>query len=406
MGNFKTNTSACNSPHCNAVARLPESSYNADQFCRWGRTCLTLICPIILPLCIGLTVQTKLHAQTPKLFEVDVPGGHFVGLPVHWGRHDAVVLETSGRMQFLEQTDIQDHRTLAIDFQPQSVIESRLALQAELGARYETVIFGPYVIAAPIGQAQRWRDQFSSLLAGYVRYFEVRQWPLRRPDFPLCVVVYASRGEFVAYTNSQVQQLPSSVVGCYSPRSNRCALYNIDGPATVEGSATRDAPVNWNETQATIIHEAVHQLAYNTGLHERLSIDPLWFVEGLASMFEQPKVYDLKQHSTLVQRLLPDKCRRLQQLWQHPEQIVPLLEALVVSDDLFSKNPDVAYDFSWAMTFYLAERMPAELRQFTSLLSQRPFGDYPNALRMRDFKQAFGGDLSLLAGRMVRFYSE
>ncbi len=395
MRNYKTNTSGCNWP-----LRI------TNRAIRWGHTWLTVLVWLCQLVGMGLISQTAVSAQAPKLFEVDVPGGRLVGLPVHWGRYDAVVLESSGQMQFLEQADIQDHRTLAVDFQPQSVIEARLGLQSELGSRYETVVFGPYVIAAPMGQAERWREQFSSLLAGYIRYFEVRRWPLRRPDFPLCVVVYATRGEFVAYTNSQIRQLPSSVVGCYSPRSNRCALYNIDAPAISARSAPSDATVNWSETQATIIHEAVHQLAYNTGLHERLSIDPLWFVEGLASMFEQPKVYDLKQQSTLAQRMLPDKCQRLQQLWQQPERIVPALEALVASDDLFSSNPDLAYDFSWGMTFYLAERMPAELRQFTSVLSQRPFGDYPKAQRVRDFKQVFGGDLSLLAGRMARFYSE
>ena len=180
----------------------------------------------------------------------------------------------------------------------------------------------------------------SALLSGYLRYFEVRGWPLRRPDFPLCVTVFATRQEFLAYSAAQVQQLPSSIVGSYFPRSNRCVLYNIEG-ITREGSLA----TNWTETEATIVHEAVHQLAYNTGIHQRLSMDPLWFVEGLASMFEQPQVYDLRQQqSTIESRMLPAKRQRLQPLLKQPDVMVRQLQSLIVADDLFNQKPDLAYD--------------------------------------------------------------
>ena len=348
----------------------------------------------------------KLPAQAPKLFEVDVAGGRFVGMPVHWSRHDAVVLEPSGRMQFIEQSNVEAHRTLSVDFAPQSITEARVQLQHELGARYETVVFGPYVLAVPVGQAERWRSRFSSLLAGYVRYFDVRQWSLRRPDFPLCVVVYATRAEFLAYSQTEIRQIPSSLVGCYSPRSNRCALYNIDfgNETSVAGG---DRLTNWSETEATIVHEAVHQLAYNTGIHQRLSMDPLWFVEGLASMFEQPSVYDLRQQqATTLSRMDVARTQRLRSIVNQPSLLLEHLQSLIVSDELFQRSPAVAYDLSWALTYYLAERMPTELRQYSSRLAGRPFGDYASHHRERDFRQAFGGDLSLLAGRLSRLLQE
>ncbi len=348
-------------------------------------------------------------AQAPKLFEVDVAGGRITGLPVHWGRHDAVVLQASGRMQFLEQSDVEAYRTLQVDFAPQSTAEARAQLQNELGARYESVVFGPYVLAAPVGQAERWRSRFSSLLAGYVRYFEVRQWSLRRPDFPLCVVVYATRDEFLAHTQADAQQLPYSLVGCYSPRTNRCALYNIDFAQEALAAAGRAtaSSTNWSETEATIVHEAVHQLAYNTGIHQRLSLDPLWFVEGLASMFEQPSVYDLRQQQgTTLSRIDRSRAQRLRSLVSQPAVLLEQLQSLTTSDELFQRSPQVAYDLSWALTFYLSERMPTELRQYSSALAARPFGEYAAHVRQRDFRQAFGGDLSLLAGRLSRLLQE
>ena len=42
---------------------------------------------------------------------------------------------------------------------------------------------------------------------------------------------------------------------------------------------------------STIVHEATHQIAFNSGLHQRLSDCPKWFSEGVAMYCETP---DLK----------------------------------------------------------------------------------------------------------------
>lgn len=360
----------------------------------------------VLCLLSSSRVQTS-HAQAPKLLQVEVPGGHYVGLPVHWGTYDAVVLEPNGQMQFIEQSEVKSQSVLPYDFAPQTIADARVELQNELGANYETVVLGPYVIAAPVGQAEYWRARFRRLLSGFLRYFEVRHWSLRRPDFPLRVVVYATRAEFMAYSSRQVKQIPSSMVGCYSPRTNRCALYNIDLPSVQATNAPKDKATNWSETEATIVHEAVHQLAYNSGIHERLSMDPLWFIEGLACMFEQPGVYDSAQQSgTLASRMDPARRQRLQAIIDHPKLFLAHLQSLSESDDLFEREVEVAYDLSWALTFYVAERMPAEFRKYSSVLAARPFGEYPSIERGRDFRQVFGGDLSLLAGRLTHMLRE
>ncbi len=375
----------------NCIQSFPQSTRCTTCRCRLSLVLGAFVAVFFLP-------SPPVSAQPPKLLDVEVPGGHYVGLPIHWTTYDAVVLEPTGQLHIIDQALVKNHQVLPFDFAPQTLVDARNQLQAELGSRYETLVFGPYVLAAPQGQVERWRNRFSALLSGYVRYFEVRGWPLRRPDFPLCVTVFASRQEFLAYSAAQVQQLPSSVVGSYFPRSNRCVLYHIEGVGRDGSQAT-----NWAETEATIVHEAVHQLAYNTGIHERLGMDPLWFVEGLASMFEQPNVYDLRQQqSTIESRMLPNKRQRLQTLLSQPEVLVKQLQSLVVTDELFAGNPDLAYDLSWALTFYLAERMPTEFRQYTTLLAARPYGDYTAFERSRDFRQVFGGDLSLLAVQITR----
>ena len=39
---------------------------------------------------------------------------------------------------------------------------------------------------------------------------------------------------------------------------------------------------------STIVHEATHQIAFNSGLHQRLSDCPKWFSEGIAMYCETP----------------------------------------------------------------------------------------------------------------------
>lgn len=338
----------------------------------------------------------QVYAQPPQLLEVDLLSGRYAGLPVHWGAYDAALLEPTGYLRLFDQQEVRGHRLLPNEFAPQSLPAAKTQLQSELGKSFETFVSGPYVIATPVGQSQRWRDRFNALLAGYVRYFEVRGWPLRTPDFPLCVIVFPTRGEFLAYTSSQTRNLPTGVVGSYFPKSNRCVLYQIDNHRGTD----------WNETEATIVHEAVHQLAYNTGIHERLSSNPVWFVEGLATMFEQPAVYDLRTaQSTIVGRMLPDRVARLRPVLADRTYLPQYLQDLVTSDDLFRQDAQLAYDLSWALCFYLAERMPTEFREFYTLLSRRPFGSYSAGERSQDFRRAFGPDLDLLAIQLQRLFS-
>ncbi len=80
----------------------------------------------------------------------------------------------------------------------------------------------------------------------------------------------------------QGDKIDSRVLGYYSSRSNRITLYDVGG--TAAGSAA------WHQNADTIIHEATHQTAYNTGVHRRFAQTPKWVVEGLGhsnTMVEQ-----------------------------------------------------------------------------------------------------------------------
>ncbi len=368
-----------------AIGSVP-AVMKRQSLCRTVAACLLLTS-------LAASLERSATAQPPQALELEIPAGRFVGLPIHWGSREGILLEANGQFLPFSPRDVRRHQLLDTPFVPQSLAEARAQLAAELGPAYEALIAGPYVLAAPSGTVGRWQQRFTALLAGYQRYFEVRGWSLRQPDFPLCVIVLPDRRTFRQYALQQARNLPDDAVGSYFPRSNRCVLYQI--PA---GSGT-----NWSETEATIVHEAIHQLAYNTGVHERLFANPLWFVEGLATMFEMPAVYDTRaSRSTLSDRLHPQMLDRLQATLANREQLTADIESLLAHDTLFSGDALRAYALAWAMTFTLVERMPNQYGQFMELQRQRRFAPYAAADRISDFRAAFETSPSMLAHQLQR----
>jgi hypothetical protein len=250
------------------------------------------------------------------------------------------------------------------------------------------------VLAAPAGESARWRDRFLSLLAGYNRYFNVRGWDLRQPDFPLVVIVFASQNEFYQYALAHHGHLPAQAVGSYFTKSNRCILY----------TQFNSRGFDWTETEATIVHEAVHQLAYNTGMQERLFAHPLWFAEGLATMFERKAVYDLGiDRSSVANRSHPAQLSTLAPSLADSDLMCDEIESLIQSDDLFQNNTQKGYALAWGLTFFLAERMPERYSRLAALQARRRFGTYSAAERQADFDAAVGLTPKEIASQLSRF---
>ncbi len=350
-----------------------------------------------LRLCfMPLLLANFSHAQPPKpppLLQLKTPGAELTGLPIRWSQADAVLLEPTGRIHYVSQSDIASHKVLDRTFQPQSPMEAGQLLQRELGLNFEVLIQGPYVVAAPKSQAARWRDRFQTLLAGYTRYFEVRGWPLRQPDFPLVVIVQPNRVSFQRYISNEPSRSSNNVVGSYFPGSNRCVLYQLESAVGID----------WSETEATMVHEAVHQLAFNTGVHDRLAENPLWLVEGVATMFEQPAVYDLRvNRSSVESRMLSSQVQQIQPLLRESGALESRLKSLIESDRMFQQDTSSAYGLAWALTFYLSERMPNEFADYLTIQRGRGFRKYTEAARRSDFQKAFQTDPTSLAVQIQR----
>ncbi len=344
-----------------------------------------------------LCVSPAWTQSPPPLLEVRLATEVHTGLPIHWDNDFAMLLQPSGAMQELQMSDVRGHRVLSESFVPQSLTSARSMLQAEFGSNYETATVGPYVLCALKGHSDRWKERFRVLLAGYRRYFETRGWQLRNPDFPLCVIILPSKADFEKYCQQQLNKTIPNLMGYYFPKNNRCVLFEVNSPG---------APTDWSETERTIVHEAVHQLAYNTGIHERIADNPQWVVEGLATMFEEPTVFDPRYGSRAVEaRINMQQLLMLKGMMADSSRFESRLTQLVSSNKSFQQNAQEAYALAWGLTFYLSERMPIQYGTYLQKMAKlNKLQTYDESLRYQDFQRVMESDTRMLALQMQRFY--
>lgn len=209
------------------------------------------------------------------LMELQVDSGIERGMPIAWDTNQVILLRTDGSINKFEPSEIRRHQVLDQSFQPDKAIRLRGQLQQEFGTRYAVDGNGNFAIVASPERIQLWTQRFSQLERSFESYFRTRGYPLRAAEFPLVGIVFPSQSEFLNYATRNGIHLQPGIVGYYSPLTNRLYLFEMRGSPEAE-----------REALATILHEAAHQIAFNRGLHQRLSAPPLWTLEGLASIFE------------------------------------------------------------------------------------------------------------------------
>ncbi|HUG90769.1 MAG TPA: DUF1570 domain-containing protein [Planctomycetaceae bacterium] len=153
----------------------------------------------------------------------------------------------------------------------------------------------------------------------------------------------------------------------------------------------------------TIIHEATHQVAFNTGLHTRIGENPKWIVEGLATVFEAPGIRDPGGQQTVASRL-----NRERFVWfmNYAQKRRPKksLAAFIESDKAFDAAALDGYSQGWALTFFLLETRPGKYARYLRTIAERdPLRPYPPEDRLADFQSHFGQNLDLLEADFLRF---
>ena len=221
---------------------------------------------------------------------------------------------------------------------------------------------------------------------------------MAEPEFRLVAIVFSDKASYVRYAQKDLGNAAGSIFGYYDMESNRMTMYDLAGVAvnrpgrSVGPSHIKQflASPNAPGAVSTIVHEATHQIAFNSGLHQRLSDCPKWFSEGIAMYCETP---DLGRGTGwagigVVNRPRLDQFRKY--LQQRPADS---LKKLISSDDRLVdvKQAVDAYAESWALTYYLIHKHPKPYIAYLKVLARkRPLVYDEKATRLAEFEMEFG----------------
>ena len=336
------------------------------------------------------------EGPTEQMLQLSLGGERLEGMPLAWDSKQVVLLGRDGQLWEFSPGDAKNFRKTSNRFRPYRTSELRGMLLGDLGRDYEVTGTAHYLVAHPRGMRNQWARRFEELYRSFVHYFSVRGFDLEEPRFPLLGIAYRNREEFQRHAARQGLGDSRGVLGYYSPKSNRILLYDV-------GAGSTD-PEAWEVTAATIIHEATHQTAFNTGVHNRHTATPTWVAEGLATMFEARGVYRSSTFSRPSDRINRGRFE------DFVENVLPRhsshhLRDLIASDRSFGHRPSAAYATAWALTFYLTETQPDRYEAYLARsVDHPPFQPYTPAQRVADFTAVFGDDWAMLDAQLGRFF--
>ena len=252
---------------------------------------------------------------------------------------------------------------------------------------------------------------FERLYKGFYNYWSKKGAELHEPQFPLVALVFDSKEAFKKHTEAELGQGFDSIIGYYSLKTNRMTMYDLTG---VEGSrlgsqrtaASRIQQIlsqpGAERTVATIVHEATHQLAFNSGLQVRYADVPFWVSEGIAIFFETPDLDNAKGWRSIgaVNHFNLANFRRYQQT--RPSGSLSVL----LSDDKRFRDPAAvssAYAEAWALNYFLLRTRSEEyVKYLAALAEQTPLVSVTPEQRIAQFKEFFGDDLAQLEAEFLR----
>ena len=334
------------------------------------------------------------QAEEP-LVRLKVDGRLLEGMPLAASEKNVIFLARDGRLVEFPPGKAAGATLLSGGFRSYSQAEIRGQLHREFGRGFDVSGVGHYLVVHPAGQKDQWAPRFEALYRSFVHYFSARGWQLEEPQFPLVAVVYPRQGDFRRQAAAEGVEVGSTLLGYYSPLTNRILLYDV----TAGGSG-----LDWTLNAETIVHEAAHQAAFNTGVHSRYGVAPRWVVEGLGTMFEARGVSQSRTYRNQGDRINRRLLASYRQLEASGERPAGSIAEMISSDRVFDSNSRLAYSEAWALSFFLSETEP---RKFFAYLAKtaaaEPFHRPRGPERLKDFTEVFGADLKMLDARLQRF---
>jgi len=326
-------------------------------------------------------------------------------------RDGGLLLEARDRVLWsVTPQQLKRNEKTAQNFAPLSAKEAAAKLRTEFGDGFSIITSEHYVLCSNTDKyySQWCRILFERLLTAFYKHWDSSKLGLKPPASPLVVIVFADRKQYARYATNDAGASMAETIGYYSARTNRVALFDLTAtpgarPARSLGEIRRKV-VKVPFNVATLVHEATHQIAFNSGLQTRYADNPLWLSEGLAMYFETPDLRNPKGWRT-VGRVNPF---RLRQLRDYLKRRKPgSLASLTTTDKRLAaaKSQPDAYAEAWGLTYFLIKTRRKEFEQYLALISRkRPLVFGTAADRKKEFEQAFG-DTEKLEQEFARYLS-
>ena len=348
----------------------------------------------IVALLIGFTTQVASQTIHVSLRGKPQP---VLGKPIHWDAGIVAVMGRDGQLFTFSPEEAETYHRISNDFRSYSQADIRGELMREFGQGYEVSGTGQFLVVHPAGERDVWAKRFEDLFRSMHVYIGARGIPWQTPKFPFIAVVFPTQQHYMHFAQAQGTPISSQALGYYDPVSNRIYMYDV--------TAGRNGG-DWHTNAETIIHEAAHQTAFNVGIHRRFAEVPRWIIEGLGTLFEARGVWDSRHHPNRIDRVnLVQQQAYLRTI--DPHKSLEILKYQVATDEVFKRSTSRAYAHAWALTFFLTEQYPRDYARYLAIVNRQPnFDVYTPTERMRDFKSAFGQDLTLLNAKLQRFVAD
>jgi hypothetical protein len=252
---------------------------------------------------------------------------------------------------------------------------------------------------------------YERLFTAFYNYWEQRGIKLHEPQFPLVALVFDGRESFAQFARGEVGDAAAAMIGYYSLKTNRMVSYDLTGAAGVRaiGDVGTTARINAilsqpgaERTVSTIVHEATHQVAFNSGLQVRYADLPFWVSEGIAIYFESPDLKSAKGWKGIGLLNVHNLANFRKLAATRP----PSLAQILTDDKRFreASTSAEAYAQAWALTYFLIRTRSAAYGKYLEALAEYPpLGEVSAEERLAEFKRAFGDDLPALEAEFLRY---
>lgn len=316
-----------------------------------------------------------------------------------------LLAKPNGSLVVIQPDQIRDRKLLAEVPEPLTFDEMEAELLAEMPEGFKCRRTDHFLICYNTSDAYaQWNgSMYERLFRGFNNYWKTRRVELDQPIYPMVAIVFDTRENYLAYARKEVGDAAEGMSGYYAILNNRVVTFDLTGMEGIRSNAMRlntGQVINQilslpqaERTVATIIHEAVHQISYNSNLQKRLVDNPLWVSEGMATYFEAPDLTSSSGWGGIgkVNQFSNNNFRLSLQSWT-PDT----LKTLISSDAAFQNPRTVAFAYgqSWALTHFLLRTKRKEYCDYLEHLRQKqPLGEEDAATRMAEFKTFFGDDL-------------